>query len=109
MASKSLILEVCVDSVQSAVRLVPLLAYQWGFETLNATLCALIVPHTEGQTGSRCVEISVLEGGQRHPLASSVRFRKLSHTSKSWLAPFHNITDELRDLNAPTCSLIQRL
>jgi hypothetical protein len=35
MASKSLILEVCVDSVQSAVRLVLLLAYQWGFEILN--------------------------------------------------------------------------
>jgi hypothetical protein len=90
MSLKRIVLEVCVDSVQSAVRSVLLLASYRAFAILNITMRAITVPYAEEQTDSRCVEISVLEGARRRPMASSVRFRKPYLTHPLWSDTLYN-------------------
>ena len=84
MPPQQLVLEVCVDSVQSAVRfaLQPGLAISH-LQTLSITF-TLPVLRTAGQTGSRYAVISPLEEAQRPPLGSSRQFGKLSLIYQSW-------------------------
>jgi len=75
-------------SIRSKVSVVSRLLL--AFLILDIDMRVLTVPHAEEQTGSRCVEISVLEGARRHPLASSARFRKPYPTYQLWSDTSHS-------------------